>query len=92
MGFTHIELMPLSEYPTTHPGESGDGILCGDVRYGKPEDLMYLIDCAHAAGLGVLLDWVPGPFPKTRMAWRSSTVNRATSAAAAREHKGGHAG
>ncbi|TMV86340.1 1,4-alpha-glucan branching protein GlgB [Thioclava sp. BHET1] len=64
MGFTHLEFMPISEYPFDGSwGYQPTGMFAPTIRHGLPDELRALVDAAHRKGLGVLLDWVPGHFP-----------------------------
>ncbi|PTE20210.1 1,4-alpha-glucan branching enzyme [Cereibacter changlensis JA139] len=64
MGFTHIELMPISEFPFDGSwGYQPVGLYAPTIRHGTPNEFRALVDAAHRKGLGVLIDWVPGHFP-----------------------------
>ncbi|BAH39752.1 1,4-alpha-glucan branching enzyme [Gemmatimonas aurantiaca T-27] len=71
LGFTHVELLPVQDHPFGGSwGYQVGGYFAPNSRHGSPDDLRFLVDTLHEAGIGVLLDWVPAHFPKDDWALR----------------------
>lgn len=82
MGFTHLELLPVNEHPFDGSwGYQPTGLYAPTRRFGTRDDFRYFINAAHAAGLNVILDWVPGHFPADDFALPRLTALRCMSTA-----------
>ena len=65
LGFTHVELLPVSEHPLDDSwGYQVSGFFAPTSRFGGPDDFRYFVDRLHQSGIGIILDWVPGHFPR----------------------------